>query len=217
MTTMNAPTKKRKELISHFPSTWSDIDFSKLSDKEKLYWFENRRILPWLIEDTKKIKEMAGSMFGLALMVSAGVEFLSRFRYEKDKPNKYFPIFLEDYLSKQFKKEILQPYNPEQIENREKWFYKKQKIRYSEIFYFGIRNQLVHKFLLRHSVLIDHLPKLMKWEREKKRLIVDTRMLLICFENGVYKYLAQLWRAKKNTDIYRNFFSAFSTTFERKF
>ncbi len=214
---MITPTKKRKVMIDLFPSTWSDIDFSKLADNEKLYWFENRRILPWLIEDTKRIKEKAGSMFGLAVMVSVGVEFLSRFRYAKDEPNKYFPLFLEDYLSKQFKKEIKQPYHPAQIGSREKWFYKKQKVKYSEIFYFGIRNQLVHKFLLRHSVLIEPLPNLLKWERKKKRLLVDTRMLLVCFENGIHKYLTQLWHAKTNSDIYRNFFSSFSTNFERKF
>lgn len=214
---MRLPTKKQREKIDHFPSTWSDVDFSKLADNEKLYWFENRRIMPWLIEDTKRIKEKAGSMFGLAAMVCVGVEFLSKFRYAKDEPNKYFPIFLEEYLNRRFKKEIKQPYAPQKIENREKWFYNKKKVKYSEVFYFGIRNQLVHKFLLRHSVLIEPLTSFLKWERKKKRLLVDTRMLLVCFENGIHKYLKQLWRANKNSDIYKNFFTLFASNFEKKF
>lgn len=214
---MRIPTKKQRDKIDNFPSTWSDVDFSKLHDNEKLYWFEHRRILPWLIEDTKRIKEKASSMFGLAAMVCVGVEFLSKFRYAKDQSNKYFPIFLEDYLDKRFKKEIKQPYHSKQIRSKEKWFYNKQKVKYSEVFYFGVRNQLVHKFLLRHSVLIEPLSSFLKWERKKKRLLVDARMLLVCFENGVNKYLKQLWLAKKNTDIYKNFFASFSINFERKF
>ncbi|MDP3987755.1 MAG: hypothetical protein Q8P80_01280 [Candidatus Levybacteria bacterium] len=214
---MKKPTQKQMGKIDKFPSTWSDVDFSKLSDSEKLYWLEQRRIIPWLLGDTKRIKEVAGSMFGLAAMVCVGVEFLSKFRYANDQSNLYFPLFLEEYIDVRFKKEIKQPYAKVSSGDRDKWFYNKQKVKYSEIFYFGIRNQLLHKFLLRHTVLIEPLPTFLKWERGKKRLLVDTRVLLVVFENGVYKYLQQLWKAKSNSDIYKNFFVMFTENFEKKY
>lgn len=145
---MKKPYKKQAEKIDKFPSTWSDIDFSKLSDSEKLYWFEQRRVMPWLVGDTRRIKEKAESMFGLAAMVCIGIEFLSKFRYAKDESNIYFPLFLEEYIDARFKREVNQPYPKAQKGNRDRWFYNKQKVKYSEIFYLGIRNQLLHKFLL---------------------------------------------------------------------
>lgn len=214
---MKKPTRKQKERIDKLPSTWSDVDFSSFTDGEKLYWFEQRRVVPWLLGDTKRIKEKAESMFGLGAMVCIGVEFLSKFRYAKDESNVYFPLFLEEYIDKGFKREIKQPYSNVPKGNRDKWFYNKKEVKYSEIFYLGIRNQLLHKFLLRHTVLIEPLSAFLKWERKKKRLLVDTRFLLIAFENGINKYIQQLWGAKPNSDIYKNFFITFSDNFEKKY
>lgn len=215
---MQTPKKDKRKKIDQLPSTWSDVDFSSMQDNEKLYWFESRRINAWLINDTKKIKEKGESMFGLAAMVCVGVEFLSRFRYGKDKPNEYFPKFLEEYLDKKFKYKVKKPYNPNPpANNYEKWFYTKPYLKYSEIFYFGLRNQLIHNFLLRHTVIIEPLSTLLKWERKKKRLLVDVRYLLISFENGINKYLKELWKSKKGEEIYENFFSVFTLNFQRKF
>lgn len=214
---MKKPTKKQREKIDEFPSTWSDVNFSTLSDSEKLYWFEHRRVMPWLVGDTRRIKEKAESMLGLGAMVCIGIEFLSKFRYAKDESNIYFPLFLEEYIDKRFKKKISQPYSKVQKGNRDKWFYNKKEVKYSEIFYLGIRNQLLHKFLLRHTVLIEPLEIFLKWERKKKRLLVDTRVLLVNFENGANKYIQQLWKAAPNSDIYKNFFTMFSENFEKKY
>lgn len=214
---MRKPPVRQRKKIDNLPSTWSDVDFSNFSESEKLYWFEQRRILPWLIRDTRRIKEKAESMFGLAAMVCIGVEFLSRFCYAKDKSNKYFPLFLEEYIDKRFRKKIKQPYTRVHKSDRDKWFYNKKVVKYSEIFYLGIRNQLTHKFLLRHAVLIEPLPTFLKWERKKKRLLVDTRVLLVKFENGVNKYIQELWKASSDSVIYKNFFKIFSENFEKKF
>lgn len=214
---MKKPTKKQITRIDELPSTWSDVDFSKLSDSEKLYWFEHRRVSPWLVGDTRRIKEKAESMLGLGAMVCIGIEFLSKFRYAKDESNIYFPLFLEDYIDNGFKKKISQPYSSVPKGNRDTWFYNKREVKYSEIFYLGIRNQLLHKFLLRHTVLIEPLETFLKWERKKKRLLVDTRVLLVNFENGVTKYIKQLWKADSSSDIYKNFFKMFTENFEKKY
>lgn len=214
---MKKPTKKQMSRIDELPSTWSDVDFSKLSDSEKLYWFEHRRVMPWLVGDTRRIKEKAESMLGLGAMVCIGIEFLSKFRYAKDESNVYFPLFLEEYVNNRFKRKITQPYASVPNGNRDKWFYNKGEVKYSEIFYLGIRNQLLHKFLLRHAVLIEPLPTFLRWERKKKRLLVDTRVLLVNFENGVNKYIQQLWKATSTSDIYKNFFKMFTENFEKKY
>lgn len=214
---MKTITKSQQEKIAKFSSTWSDIDFSKLSPEEKFYWFEEFRLKSWLVADTKRIKEKAGSMFGLVAMVSVGVELLSRFRYNKDQPTVYFPKFLEEYVDKNFKYEVNQPYQPPKVDPREKWFYDKGKLKYSEIFYFGMRNQLMHNFLFRHTVLIEPIPSFLKWERKKKRLLVDARILLVKFEDAVNKYIEELRKAKPSSDIYKNFFKQFEENYERKF
>lgn len=213
---MRLPSKERRDEIDKLPSTWSDVDFTGFRDNEKLYWFQRRRIEPWLLKDTKAIKEKAESMFGLLAMVSIGVEFLSRFRYGTDNPPVYFPRFLEEYLDKKFRYEVANPYHPTApVPGRERWFYAKTRVKYSEIFYFGLRNQLMHRFLLRHSVLIEPSSRFLTWERRKKRLLVDTRFLLIHFDNGVRKYMAELWKARPGTALYDNFFAAFTENFER--
>lgn len=214
---MKKLTAKQIKKIEELPSTWSDVDFSKFSDSEKLYWFENRRVIPWLIGDTRRIKEKAESMLGLGAMVCVGIEFLSKFRYAKEESNECFPLFLEEYIDTCFKKKIKQPYAKVPKGNRDKWFYNKTEVRYSEIFYLGIRNQLLHKFLLRHAVLIEPLPTFLKWERKKKRLLVDTRVLLVNFENGVNKYIQQLWKAAPSSDFYKNFFTMFTENFEKNY
>ncbi len=214
------PNKKRVEEIAKLPSTWDDIDFSTFQDNEKLYWFEERRIESWLLNDTKKIKQKADSMFGLVAMVCIGVEFLSKFRYGNGNSNSNidFPNFLEEYIDRGFKKEINNPYKPiPPATNREKWFYSKPKIKYSEIFYFGMRNQLMHKFCFVHSVLIEPIPRFLMWEKKKKRLLVDSRLLEIYFENGVRKYISQVWKSSPGSPIYDSFFEMFSENFERKF
>lgn len=214
---MKKLTAKQIKKIEELPSTWSDVDFSKFSDSEKLYWFENRRVIPRLIGDTRRIKEKAESMLGLGAMVCVGIEFLSKFRYAKEESNECFPLFLEEYIDTRFKKKIKQPYAKVPKGNRDKWFYNKAEVRYSEIFYLGIRNQLLHKFLLRHAVLIEPLPTFLKWERKKKRLLVDTRVLLVNFENGVNKYIQQLWKAAPSSDFYKNFFTVFTENFEKNY
>lgn len=214
---MKKLTKRQSEVIDGLPSTWSDIDFSRFSDSEKLYWFEHRRVTPWLVGDTRRIKEKAESMLGLGAMICIGIEFLSKFRYAKEESNIYFPLFLEDYVSSDFKRKISQPYSSVPRGNRDKWFYNKSEVKYSEVFYLGIRNQLLHKFLLRHAVLIEPQPTFLKWERKKKRLLVDTRLLLVHFENGVNKYIQQLWEASPSSDVHKNFFKMFSENFEKKY
>lgn len=213
---MVEPTEQRKREIDKMPSTWNDIDFSSFQPNEKLYWFHYRRIEPWLLKDTKEIKEKAESMFGLIALVCIGVEFLSKFRYGIDQSNIYFPRFLEEYLYPKFSYEIRNPYHPSHsIPPREKWFYSKTKLKYSEIFYFGMRNQLMHRFLLRHAVLIQPQNSFLEWERNKKRLLVDSRFLHVYFENGVRKYLAELWRSNPGTGLYNNFLNIFTENFER--
>lgn len=170
------------------------------------------------MKDTKAIKEKAESMFGLIAMVCIGVEFISKFRYGKDEPNVYFPLFLEEYLDVGFKKQITNTYNPNPTPSPyEKWFYKKPKLKYSEIFYFGMRNQLTHRFLLRHAVLIEPMPRFLTWERAKRRLLVDSRFLHINFDNGIRKYLSQVWKSTPGNSIYQNFFLMFADNFERKY
>lgn len=215
---MKKPTQKRIEEISKLPSTWSDIDFSTFNDNDKLYWFENRRLIPWLLNDTKQIKEKAESMFGLAAMVCIGIEFISKFRYAQDKPNIYFPMFVEEYVDSYFKKTISNPYSPNPPPTRyENWFYQKTKLKYSEIFYFGLRNQLTHNFMFRHTVLIEPIGSFLKWERKKKRLLVDSRYLHIKFDNSIRKYIEEVWKSDTSSNIYQNFFKTFVYNYERKF
>jgi len=216
---MKKPSLKRQGEIKKVVPTWSDIDFTKWTDSDKLYWFEYWRIESWLINDTKRIKEKADSMFGLIAMVCIGVESLSRYRYgssEKDS-NKYFPLFLEEYISAGFKKEITNTYIKPTPLDFGKWFYEKPKLKYSEIFYFGMRNQLMHQFLLRHSVLNQPQQRFLIWERKKKRLVVDSRDLLTYFENGVIKYMAEIWKSVPGATVYDNFFKIFAENFERKY
>lgn len=215
---MRLPTEVKRKEIEKLPSTWSDIDFSNFQNNEKLYWFQYRRIEPWLLKDTKEIKEKAESMFGLIAMVCIGVEFLSKFRYGVDQPNIYFPLFLEEYLDKSFKKQVANTYHPNPVPSGyERWFYNKSNLKYSEIFYFGMRNQLTHRFLLRHAVLIEPKLRFLTWERAKRRLLVDSRFLHLKFDIGVRKYLSQLWRSTPGNPLYDNFFLMFVDNFERKF
>lgn len=215
---MKFPIDKRKREILQEVPIYSDIDFSKYKDNEKLFWFQEKRVIGWLLNDTRKIKEEAKSMFGLVAMVCIGVEFLSKFRYGKDDPKVYFPLFLEEYLDYNFRKEIKNVYKPVPPPTKfEKRFYNKQKLKYSEIFFFGMRNQLMHRFLFRHSVLIEPQLRFLTWKRKKKRLLVDSRFLLIKFENGVMKYLNQIWESRPSSILYKNFFTIFSENFERTY
>lgn len=211
---MRLPSDTRRKEILGLPSAWSDVDFASFSDSDKLYWFHYRRVEPWLLNDTKEIKEKAESMFGLIAMVCIGVEFLSKFRYGIDNPPIYFPMFLEEYLHGGFKTDVANPYHPTPIPPRERWFYSKPRVKYSELFYFGMRNQLMHRFLLRHTVLIEPRDKFLTWERSRRRLLVDARFLHIHFDNGVRKYLSQLWESRPGTPLYNNFFAIFTENFE---
>jgi hypothetical protein len=215
---MKLPTLKRREEILKLPSTWSDVDFASYLPNEKLYWFQYRRVEPWLLNDTRQIKEKAGSMFGLIAMVCIGVEFLSKFRYGNGNSNVIFPTFLEEYLNKDFSRTVANTYNPNPPPTRqENWFYSKPNLKYSEIFYFGMRNHLMHRFQLTHSVLIEPRPRFLSWERKKRRLLVDARMLLVDFENGVLKYLSDVWKSNPGDTIYNNFYNLFTENYQRTY
>ena len=203
---MKLPTNKKAEQILIEPSTYSDIDFSKYKDNEKLFWFQEKRIDSWLIKDTKNIKYKAESLLGLAAMISIGVETLSQFRYgTTSNSDKFFPRFLENYIDPKFKTEVKSPF-PED---------KGGTTTYSKVFYFGIRNKLMHSFLFRYAVFIEPLNDSLVWETNKNRLLVDARRLLINFEDGVNKYMAEVWQAKRNSVIYKNFFKVFNLSYKK--
>ena len=69
--------------------------------------------------------------------------------------------------------------------------------------------------MLRHTVLIEPQSRFLTWERNKKRLLVDARFLQIHFDNGVRKYLSQLWKSSPGTPLYDNFLATFTENFER--
>ena len=171
-----------------------------------------------MIHDVKSVIHNGKSYWGLGALVTIGIDTLSKFRYGySEKPDierNSFQKFLEVYISPKFKKTIKTPFRKPNLKGLGSWFYKPSNLKYSEIFFFGFRNYLVHRFCFRYNFLIDPQDHFLRWKPQKLILSIDARRLLVNFEDGVRKYMRVMEKSNVGNEIYDNFFKMFSGTFE---